>query len=81
MLNFKRIADQLEADGHYDISNAVRAHGNCASDLKAALDFSDKCAMEESAAATGAARDACNWLMKAARDICAIPDNAGNEGR
>lgn len=71
MLNFEHIAEQLEADGHFEMAGAIRLHGNCASDLKAALDFSDQCAKEESAASTGAARDARNWVMKAARDVCA----------
>jgi hypothetical protein len=77
MLNFEQIANQLEADGHSDISHAVRAHGNCTYDLKAALEFSDQCSREESSAATGASRDARNWIMKAARDVCALPDNVG----
>jgi len=79
MLNFELIADQLEADGHQEMANAMRSHGNCAADLKAALDFSDQCAKEESAASTGATRDAQNWLMKAAREVCTDQELVGAE--
>jgi hypothetical protein len=70
MLNFESIAEQLEADGHVVMANAIKAHGRCAADLNAALDFSDLCAKDESSSSTGAARDALEWIMRAARDIC-----------
>lgn len=71
MLNFEQIAEQLEADGHYQMANAVKAQGRCTADLSAALDFSDLCTKDENSAATGAAKDAREWIMRAVRDVCA----------
>jgi hypothetical protein len=70
MLNFEDIANQLRADGHYQMADAIFSHGVGVNNLNDALKFKEQCATDSTALETGARKDAFNWVFKAAAELC-----------
>lgn len=79
MLDFDSIANQLESDGHHEMSEAIREHGAKMSDVEAACNFYKACHAEpESASNTGAFKDALKWLRTSAFAACNAGELAGS---